>query len=693
MGASALKERERERRERLKRKRERVKEAGTMKTRRGGERDEKEIFQRERKGILKVTGPRMRTDHMYAISSKSIFAGKKIMKEFQGEAYTGVVISTEPTRAMNPITGKDQDVWTVWYEDADEEEMDKTELKHAMQVYEDRTRASGTENNAEDVMEEVCDEAIVPPRLTERMKMSDAKGMTCAVCRKRMSILSPAKKDRKDLKRPLQLYQVGAAHESVHLCCALKHEANEFVPNDGSYFRKQHHAGRNQSWWDDLHATDHYPLASPCRQQQVLSSDANFRVGEIDLCEEFFWRIFIKQRACHDRFVNNREPPYSIHNEAARCYRQTDRGTIGFQRGLTSYFEEKKVYLTIKQVERGDDTVNMHTDAELTVFAAILYRTINRLSTFSRWSAYRDVPKALKSTQKRDAYTQYLFGKGKFAKEAASGADVRDKWARSYWTQNLQRETATASTIAFPYPCELEEFLRFCILERNQGRAVLTGAHQTIAYANIEKLLRWTRDNLTELTTMISSIQKPYETCRFLVSSPDLACIGPFYAWQIYCDLKDCGIVPRNVDIDEDFAVFGKGSTTGALLLGGLNMVDAQRLATGYDSFSTKNTSVAMQVLSIAKHLVKHQRHYFTKLGVLDEWDAIKFAGQDLDLMAVEHLLCGFSSWIRTSCSNAIGIKAVDKHYHVGWQPNFATDLEYHEMYGHLYDHDQDASI
>ena len=94
--------------------------------------------------------------------------------------------------------------------------------------------------------------------------------------------------------------------------------------------------------------------------------------------------------------------------------------------------------------------------------------------------------------------------------------------------------------------------------------------------------------------------------------------VGPFYAYEIVCDLVMKGIIPFRLD---DWVNCGPGCKTG------LDLIFPNRNYIGYDK---------------ALHWLRNnQRRFFKKLGLSFPY----WKGKELSLRNIEHSLCEFSKY------------------------------------------------
>ena len=97
--------------------------------------------------------------------------------------------------------------------------------------------------------------------------------------------------------------------------------------------------------------------------------------------------------------------------------------------------------------------------------------------------------------------------------------------------------------------------------------------------------------------------------------------VGPFFAWQVTCDLMECGCLPNCTE--NDFAKLGKGAVKGIRLIFG------------------NKCSTEVQQVEAAMILREVQNHVFDDLGVQFPC----FRGKELTLKNIEHALCEFNKY------------------------------------------------
>ena len=190
------------------------------------------------------------------------------------------------------------------------------------------------------------------------------------------------------------------------------------------------------------------------------------------------------------------------------------------------------------------------------LWGAVVYRLINRLSTFSRWAAVcylREKHAADWDWKKK--YEAELYGETPDAEArriAVSGSSKegrltpwRDQWARPEVEQVLDDTIAAAAcTVRLPRPSEIRDFVAFVQIETDAERGIMTAEHQSGAGRKaVCKMLPSLAKKITALSATISAAPDAKTALDALLSVPT---VGPFFAWQILCDLV--GVAPVEPD-------------------------------------------------------------------------------------------------------------------------------------------------
>ena len=144
----------------------------------------------------------------------------------------------------------------------------------------------------------------------------------------------------------------------AHLCCILRALPSRDVTK--------------QEWGTNSKEPGRGPHAPRRAECSTDKSFVPFEVGASELKDEFVFRVVMTLQASSRRFAG-RAPPYNRLDTSASLWRSDDRGTINGLRALV----ELAAAAESEGLSRG----------EITLWGAVVYRLINRLSTFSRWAA------------------------------------------------------------------------------------------------------------------------------------------------------------------------------------------------------------------------------------------------------------------------------------------------------------------
>jgi alpha-glutamyl/putrescinyl thymine pyrophosphorylase clade 1 len=154
-----------------------------------------------------------------------------------------------------------------------------------------------------------------------------------------------------------------------------------------------------------------------------------------------------------------------------------------------------------------------------------------------------------------------------------------------------------------------------------QGRVVFTGAHQNMGFSRYKQTLMVVAKSLTTMAGEISAanVNKNLRECYRVITG--LKNVGQFFAWQVTCDLMECGCLPNCTE--DDYVKLGAGAIKGIKLIFG-------------DNVSNESDQVEM-----AKLLRKVQDEVFDDLQVTFP----RFDRQDLTVKNIEHALCEFQKY------------------------------------------------
>ena len=246
----------------------------------------------------------------------------------------------------------------------------------------------------------------------------------------------------------------------AHLCCILCARPSRDVTK--------------QEWWDELERAQAWPTCPPTRECSTDKSFVPFEVGASELKDEFVFRVVMTLQASSRRFAG-RAPPYNRLDTSASLWRSDDRGTINGLRALV----ELAAAAESEGLSRG----------EITLWGAVVYRLINRLSTFSRWAAVCSLrEKHGVDWDWKKNYEDELYGETPDAEAreiAVSGSSLlgrltecRDKWALPEVKDVLDGKGA-ACTVRLPRPSEIRDFVAFVAIETDAERGIMTAEHQS----------------------------------------------------------------------------------------------------------------------------------------------------------------------------------------------------------------------
>ena len=420
----------------------------------------------------------------------------------------------------------------------------------------------------------------------------------------------------------------------IHACCALCARQSRHVPK--------------QEWWDKSESARAWPTCPPTRECSTDPSFVPFEVGASELKDEFVFRVVMTLQASSRRFAG-RAPPYNRLDTSASLWRSDDRGTINGLRAL--------VDLAAAAESEG------LSRREIILWGAVVYRLMNRLSTFSRWAAvcYLREKHGEKWAWKSE-YEEKLYGEDRdeaARKIAVSGSskegrltECRDKWARPEVEQVLDRTIAAAAcTLRLPLPSEIKDFVAFVGIETDAERGIMTAEHQSGAGREAVCKMLKSLANKKRLTALSATVSAARDAKTALDALLAVDTVGPFFAWQIFCDLASVAAVepdalPAQVvkDSQTNYALFGPGARKGAYLMDGG--------AAAYDVLNDDQDINQEEALARARAIVKDFPKALKRIGLEEEWNAVA-GGRKYDLEAAEHNLCGWYSAVRKSTSGS----------------------------------------
>ncbi|KAI2496911.1 hypothetical protein MHU86_17604 [Fragilaria crotonensis] len=172
-----------------------------------------------------------------------------------------------------------------------------------------------------------------------------------------------------------------------------------------------------------------------------------------------------------------------------------------------------------------------------------------------------------------------------------------------------------------PEPGAVSKFLTSIRETMKAGKIAFTGAHQTMGFDRYNDTMHDVVKSLNKLASDIfnADLRKSLRDCYHEVTS--ICNVGPFFAWQITCDLMECGCLPNCTE--NDYAKLGNGAVKGIQLIFG------------------KECKSEVQQVHAAMLLGKLQNQVFADLGV----HFPRFRGKELTLKDIEHALCEFNKY------------------------------------------------
>jgi hypothetical protein len=174
-------------------------------------------------------------------------------------------------------------------------------------------------------------------------------------------------------------------------------------------------------------------------------------------------------------------------------------------------------------------------------------------------------------------------------------------------------------------------WLDFLKARMDAGEKVFTGRHLNRGFACYKATLEALWDPyLFEVALAVHEADTLRQVCKAVATIPN---VGPFFAWQIVCDLLESGVLPTYDDA-ETFTVLGPGALAGARL------VDVDPFTGG--PFAPKS-----ELLEVARRLVDVQETCLSEQG-LTLVPPPQAPGR-MRLKNVEHALCEYARYVRAS--------------------------------------------
>ncbi len=245
---------------------------------------------------------------------------------------------------------------------------------------------------------------------------------------------------------------------------------------------------------------------------------------------------------------------------------------------------------------------------------------------------------------------------------------------------------AAACTVRLPRPSEISDFVVFVGIETRAGRRTFTAEHQVGAGVKAVCKMLPALAKKKCLSALSATINAAPDAKTALDALLTLPTVGPFFAWQILCDLVGVAPVepdalPARVikDSHTNYALFGPGARKGVYMMDGGEEA--------YDVINDDQDINQEEALERARAIVKDFPAALRRIGLEEEWNAVA-NGRAYDLEAAEHNLCGWYGVVPgriRAAAAAVGIHvpakasshSVSSSARAGdWRPNRCTDLE-----------------
>lgn len=237
-------------------------------------------------------------------------------------------------------------------------------------------------------------------------------------------------------------------------------------------------------------------------------------------------------------------------------YREMDAGTVFFRRHIIRQTPHFK-----REAEHNDEKFEVHFAAEV-LWASILYRIICRVETFNE----------------------------------LGGIPTLGEW---------------------------EVFSQKLMQYRNEGNVMFTSAYQNMGYdrliQTVESLKKNNASAIKDLAKNLIKAARVGDLKRCTNDIQRIHNVGNFLAWQVTCDLMECGVLKGIDEETSNFVKLGPGAK------GGLKVIFGDKIS-GQEQFD------------LCLLLREKQDSFFDCLGVKFQ----RFDGRAMSLKVLEHALCEF---------------------------------------------------
>lgn len=173
---------------------------------------------------------------------------------------------------------------------------------------------------------------------------------------------------------------------------------------------------------------------------------------------------------------------------------------------------------------------------------------------------------------------------------------------------------------------------------QSQSYKIFSGAHQVMGYERyVNTISGLLADDSRQLMDLVRQLQAAGEEgdlkeCTEIIQS--VQNVGPFYAWQIVCDLLEAGVLPKLRERENEYVLLGPGAKLGLRYIFG---EDCKKCPMEYMIFLLNRQDAIFEILEF--------------FGC--KWHP--FDGRHLSLKTLEHALCEFHKYRSMCAINASG--------------------------------------
>ena len=237
-----------------------------------------------------------------------------------------------------------------------------------------------------------------------------------------------------------------------------------------------------------------------------------------------------------------------------------------------------------------------------------LYRELDAGTVFFRRSMIKQKPIIKEATVSQEQFELY------FAIEIL--------WASICYRAVCRVETFNELG-GIPTLAQWDKFSRDLKRYHSKGNVIFTAAYQNMGYDRFVQTMKYLKaDDSSAVKSLANKIiiaGKKGDLQRCTNDIQQLPNIGPFFAWQITCDLMECGVLKGCDEDTSDYVKLGPGAK------GGLKVIFGESRGGPKD-------------IDLCLLLREKQDRFFNSLGVQFE----RFNNRALSLKVLEHALCEF---------------------------------------------------